>query len=217
MIRVLLVDDQSIVREGLSSLLQTHPDLKVVGEAENSQVAVEQAIALQPDVILMDIRMPIMDGVASIRMIQKQAPKIKILVLTTFDDDQYVTEAISHGAQGYLLKDTPSTELAQAIRLVNKGYSQMGPGILAKVMNNSSLQPKPDAIVHIPPEFAQLTTREKEVLQLIATGHNNKEIATQLYITERTVKNHVNSILRSLDLRDRTQAAIFANSFRPRS
>jgi DNA-binding NarL/FixJ family response regulator len=164
MIRVLLVDDQSIVREGLSSLLQTHPDLKVVGEAENGQVAVEQAIALQPDVILMDIRMPIMDGVASIRMIQKQAPKIKILVLTTFDDDQYVTEAISHGAQGYLLKDTPSTELAQAIRLVNKGYSQMGPGILAKVMNNSSLQPKPDAIANIPPEFAQLTTREKEVV-----------------------------------------------------
>jgi DNA-binding NarL/FixJ family response regulator len=132
MIRVLLVDDQSIVREGLSSLLQTHPDLEIVGEAENGQVAVEQAIALQPDVILMDIRMPIMDGVAAIRMLQQQAPEIKILVLTTFDDDQYVTKAISHGAQGYLLKDTPSTELAQAIRSVNKGYSQMGPGLLAK-------------------------------------------------------------------------------------
>ncbi|MGL5938985.1 MAG: response regulator [Waterburya sp.] len=211
MIHVLLVDDQSIVREGLSSLLQTHPDLEVVGEAENGQVAVEQAITLKPDVILMDIRMPIMDGVAAIRIIQEQAPKIKILVLTTFDDDQYVTQAIAHGAQGYLLKDTPSAELAQAIRLVNKGYSQMGPGLLAKAINNSSLQPKPDAIA----EFAQLTTREKEVLQLIATGHSNKEIATKLYITERTVKNHVNSILRSLDLRDRTQAAIFANSFRP--
>ncbi|MGL4881011.1 MAG: response regulator [Waterburya sp.] len=211
MIRVLLVDDQSIIREGLSSLLQTHPDLEVVGEAENGQVAVEQAITLKPDVILMDIRMPIMDGVAAIRIIQEQVPKIKILVLTTFDDDQYVTQAIAHGAQGYLLKDTPSAELAQAIRLVNKGYSQMGPGLLAKAINNSSLQPKPDAIA----EFAQLTTREKEVLQLIATGHSNKEIATKLYITERTVKNHVNSILRSLDLRDRTQAAIFANSFRP--
>jgi DNA-binding NarL/FixJ family response regulator len=213
MIRVLLVDDQSIVREGLSSLLQTHPDLEIVGEAENGQVAVEQAIALQPDVILMDIRMPIMDGVAAIRMLQQQAPEIKILVLTTFDDDQYVTKAISHGAQGYLLKDTPSTELAQAIRSVNKGYSQMGPGLLAKAMNNSSLPPKPDVIAHIPTEFAQLTTREKEVLQLIATGHNNKEIATQLYITERTVKNHVNSILRSLNLRDRTQAAILANKY----
>ncbi len=215
MIRVLLVDDQSIVREGLSSLLQTHPDLEIVGEAENGQSAVEQAIALQPDVILMDIRMPIMDGVAAIRILQKQAPKIKILVLTTFDDDQYVTQAIAHGAQGYLLKDTPSAELAQAIRLVNKGYSQMGPGLLAKAMNNSSLPPKPDAISSIPPEFALLTIREKEVLQLIATGHSNKEIAAKLYITERTVKNHVNSILRSLDLRDRTQAAIFANSFQP--
>ncbi len=215
MIRVLLVDDQSIVREGLSSLLQTHSDLEVVSEAENGQVAVEQAIALQPDVILMDIRMPIMDGIAAIRILKSQAPKIKILVLTTFDDDRYVTQAIAHGAQGYLLKDTPSAELAQAIRLLNKGYSQMGPGLLAKAMNNSSLQQKSNAIADIPAEFAQLTTREKEVLQLIATGHSNKEIATKLYITERTVKNHVNSILRSLDLRDRTQAAIFANSFRP--
>lgn len=215
MIRVLLVDDQSIVREGLSSLLQTHPDLEVVGEAENGQVAVERSLSLRPDVVLMDIRMPIMDGVAAIRILQEQAPEIKILVLTTFDDDRYVTQAIAHGAQGYLLKDTPSAELAQAIRLLNKGYSQMGPGLLAKAMNNSSLQQKPDAIADIPAEFAQLTTREKEVLQLIATGHSNKEIATKLYITERTVKNHVNSILRSLDLRDRTQAAIFANSFRP--
>ena len=215
MIRVLLVDDQSIVREGLSSLLQTHPDLEVVGEAENGQVAVERSLSLRPDVVLMDIRMPIMDGVAAIRILQEQAPEIKILVLTTFDDDQYVTQAIAHGAQGYLLKDTPSAELAQAIRLLNKGYSQMGPGLLAKAMNNSSLQQKSNAIADIPAEFAQLTTREKEVLQLIATGHSNKEIATKLYITERTVKNHVNSILRSLDLRDRTQAAIFANSFRP--
>lgn len=213
MIHVLLVDDQSIVREGLSSLLQTHPDLEVVGEAENGQVAVEQAISLQPDVILMDIRMPIVDGIAAIRILQKQAPEIKILVLTTFDDDRYVTQAIAHGAQGYLLKDTPSAELAQAIRLVNKGYSQMGPGLLAKAMNNFSLQPQPDAIVDIPPQFAQLTAREKEVLQLIASGHNNKEIATKLYIAERTVKNHVNSILRSLELRDRTQAAILANKY----
>ncbi|WP_319423003.1 response regulator transcription factor [Pleurocapsa sp. FMAR1] len=215
MIRVLLVDDQSIVREGLSSLLQTHPDLEVVGEAENGQIAIERSLSLQPDVVLMDIRMPIMDGVAAIRILQEQAPEIKILVLTTFDDDEYVTQAIAYGAQGYLLKDTPSAELAQAIRLLNKGYSQMGPGLLAKAMNNSSIQQKPDAIANIPAEFALLTTREKEVLQLIATGHSNKEIAVKLYITERTVKNHVNSILRSLDLRDRTQAAIFANSFRP--
>ena len=206
-IRLLLVDDQSIVREGLSSLLQTQPDIEVVGEAENGRVAIERAIALQPDVILMDIRMPVMDGVAAIRILKQEMPAIKILVLTTFDDDRYVTEAIAHGAQGYLLKDTPSTELAQAIRLVNKGYSQMGPGLLAKAVNRAPVSKL------LPPEWERLTSREKEVLQLIATGYSNKEIATELYITERTVKNHVNSILRSLDLRDRTQAAIFAHKY----
>ena len=206
MIRVLLVDDQSIVREGLSSLLQTQSDLEIVGEAENGKLAVERSLSLQPDVVLMDIRMPIIDGVAATRMLQEQAPEIKILVLTTFDDDEYVTQAIAAGAQGYLLKDTPSAELAQAIRLVNKGYSQMGPGILAKIMH----QPQTPTPETLPPELAQLTSRETEVLKLIATGHSNKEIAAQLYISERTVKNHVNSILRSLDLRDRTQAAIFA-------
>lgn len=214
MIRVLLVDDQSIIREGLSSLLQTQPDIEVVGEAENGKVAIEKSLTLHPDVVLMDIRMPVMDGLAAIRSLVQEAPEIKILVLTTFDDDQYVTQAIAFGAQGYLLKDTPSAELAQAIRAVNKGYSQMGPGLLAKAMKHPSPPAKPDAIAaNIPAKFTQLTTREKEVLQLIATGHSNKEIAAQLYITERTVKNHVNSILRSLNLRDRTQAAIFANSF----
>ena len=205
MIRILLVDDQSIVREGLSSLLQTHDDLEVVAEAENGKVAIEQAIALQPDIILMDIRMPVMDGVAAIKVLAKDAPEIKILVLTTFDDDEYVSKAIAFGASGYLLKDTPSKELARAIRAVNKGYSQIGPGLLAKAVQHSD--PSPPAL---PPQLTQLTTRETEVLRLIASGYNNKEIAAQLYITERTVKNHVNSILRSLELRDRTQAAIFA-------
>ena len=206
MIRLLLVDDQSLVREGLASLLQTQSDLEIVGEAENGQVAIEQAIALQPDVILMDIRMPVMDGVAAIRILKEQAPDIKILVLTTFDDDRYVTQAIAHGAQGYLLKDTPSAELAQAIRLVNKGYSQMGPGLLAKAVDRD----RHPVSKPLSPELEKLTAREKEVLQLIAKGYSNKEIAAELYITERTVKNHVNSILRSLNLRDRTQAAIFA-------
>ena len=213
MIRLLLVDDQSIVREGLSSLLQTQSDLEVVGEAENGKVAVEQSLTLKPDVVLMDIRMPVMDGVAAIEILKQQAPEIKILVLTTFDDDEYVVRAMAHGADGYLLKDTPSKELAQAIRSVNQGYTQMGPGLFAKTMTNHlehSNNTEPDSI---PPELAQLTPREREVLQAIATGHSNKEIAKQLYITERTVKNHVNSILRSLDLRDRTQAAIFAHKY----
>ena len=206
MIRVLLVDDQSIVREGLSSLLQTQPDLEIVGEAENGRIAVEKAIAMQPDVILMDIRMPVMDGIAAIRVIKQQVPAIEILVLTTFDEDEYVVRAMNYGAQGYLLKDTPSVQLAQAIRSVSQGYTQMGPGLFAKT--NSTLQQST-----VPPELEQLTEREKEVLKLIATGYSNKEIAAELYITERTVKNHVNSILRSLDLRDRTQAALFAYEY----
>ena len=206
MIRILLVDDQSIVREGLASLLETQPDLEIVGEAENGKIAVERSLILKPDVILMDIRMPVMDGVAAIKALSQQAPEIKILVLTTFDDDEYVTQAIACGAKGYLLKDTPSVELAQAIRTVNRGYTQLAPGLLEKAISN----PVPTTI---PSELAQLTSREKEVLQLIAKGYNNKEIAAQLYITERTVKNHVNSILRRLNLRDRTQAAIFANKF----
>lgn len=206
MIRILLVDDQSIVREGLASLLETQPDLEIVGEAENGKIAVERSLILKPDVILMDIRMPVMDGVAAIKALSQQAPEIKILVLTTFDDDEYVTQAIACGAKGYLLKDTPSVELAQAIRTVDRGYTQLAPGLLEKAISN----PVP---ITIPSELAQLTSREKEVLQLIAKGYNNKEIAAQLYITERTVKNHVNSILRRLNLRDRTQAAIFANKF----
>ena len=213
MIRLLLVDDQSIVREGLSSLLQTQSDLEIVGEAENGKVAVERSLTLKPDVVLMDIRMPVMDGVAAIEILKQQAPEIKILVLTTFDDDEYVVRAMAHGADGYLLKDTPSIELAQAIRSINQGYTQMGPGLFAKAMTNHSEQPENTETDLIPPELANLTPRELEVLQLIATGHSNREIAEQLYITERTVKNHVNSILRSLNLRDRTQAAIFAHKY----
>ena len=207
MIRILLVDDQSIVREGLASLLETQPDLEIVGEAENGKIAIERSLKLKPDVILMDVRMPVMDGVAAIRVLSQQAPKIKILVLTTFDDDEYVTQAIAYGAKGYLLKDTPSVELAQAIRTINQGYTQLAPGLLEKAITSERNS------TTIPSELAQLTSRETEVLQLIAKGYNNKEIAAELYITERTVKNHVNSILRRLNLRDRTQAAILANKF----
>ena len=207
MIRVLLVDDQSIVREGLCSLLQAKQDIEVVGEAENGKLGVEQALTLQPDVVLMDVRMPIMDGVAATRNLQQKAPNIKVLVLTTFDDDDYITQAMKFGAKGYLLKDTPSEELAQTIRAVNKGYTQMGPGLFEKVITAIPS-------VEVPPELEQLTPREKEVLQLIAKGLNNREIAENLFISERTVKNHVNSILSRLNLRDRTQAAIFASSLR---
>ena len=205
-IKILLVDDQSIVREGLASLLALQPDLEIVGEAENGKVAVEQAKMLQPDLVLMDLRMPIMDGIAASKILIEQVPASKILVLTTFDDDELVSQAIANGAKGYLLKDTPSNELAQAIRTVNQGYSQMSPGILAK-----ALQPNPPLEKNLNDNsaIADLTDREQEVLEQIAQGYNNREIAQNLFITERTVKNHINHILRTLDLRDRTQAAIF--------
>jgi DNA-binding NarL/FixJ family response regulator len=207
MIQLLLVDDQGIIREGLRSLLEAKTDLQIVGEAENGQIAVELALSLKPDVVLMDVRMPIMDGVAATRALTEKAPDIKVLVLTTFDDDEYVTQAIRCGAKGYLLKDTPSTELADAIRAVHKGYTQFGPGLIEKTLGGSPPSVEP------PSEFAQLTPREQEVLQLIAKGCSNREIAEQLYISERTVKNHVNSVLRRLNLRDRTQVAILASKW----
>jgi DNA-binding NarL/FixJ family response regulator len=212
MIKVLLVDDQSLIRQGLKALLELEPDLEIVGEAENGEIAVNLVAQLQPDVILMDIRMPIMDGVAATREIQQRFADKKILVLTTFDDDEYITAALKHGAMGYLLKDTPSEELAVAIRAVHKGYTQLGPGIVKKLLNqfpnNRQIQPQP-----VPPSLAELTPREKEVLKLIATGASNREIAQLLYISEGTVKNHVTNILNRLNLRDRTQAAIIANTF----
>lgn len=223
MIKILLVDDQGIIREGLRSLLQAKPDLEIVGEAANGQIAVEQALALQPDVVLMDVRMPVMDGVAATLALHRQAPDIKVLVLTTFDDDDYIAASMRHGARGYLLKDTPSDELAEAIRAVHKGYTQLGPGLFDKIRGAPSTLAVPapaTAPNTITPqaELSSLTPRENEVLQLIAAGYSNREIAQALYISERTVKNHVNSILSRLNLRDRTQAAIFAMSLqRPES
>lgn len=162
MIRVLLVDDQSLIRQGLRALLELDSEMQVVGEAENGQTAIDLVKKLQPDVVLMDIRMPVTDGVAATRKICQEFPHIKILVLTTFDDDEYVTAAINFGAMGYLLKDTPSEELAVAIRAVHKGYTQLGPGIVKKLLNKfppdaSSQPPTPQAL-------QELTPRETEVL-----------------------------------------------------
>lgn len=214
MIRVLLVDDQSLIRQGLRALLELEPDLQVVGEAENGQMALQQVQSLQPDVVLLDVRMPVMDGVAATRAIGQQFPGVKVLVLTTFDEDEYVTQALQHGAAGYLLKDTPSEELAQAIRAIYKGYTQLSPGILQKIIAKIQ-QPIDAPTANLPPGFADLTPREREVLKLIAQGASNREIAQTLYISEGTVKNHVTSILGRLNLRDRTQAAIFAQTILP--
>ena len=213
MIQVLLVDDQSLIRQGLTALLELESDIEIVGQAENGDIALKLLAELNPDVVLMDMRMPIMDGVAATREIKTHFPEVKVLVLTTFDDDEYVQSALQNGAMGYLLKDTPSEELAIAIRAVNKGYTQLGPGIVKKLMTQFAVSDNHPSSPPPPANLVELTPREKEVLLLIVQGDSNKEIAQKLYISEGTVKNHVTNILNRLGLRDRTQAAIFANSF----
>ncbi len=209
MIRILLVDDQHIIRQGLKSMLESNDDMQVIGEAENGQRAIEQIAALQPDVVLMDIRMPVMDGVAATQAIVHRYPMAKVLVLTTFDDDEYVSQAMRSGAKGYLLKDIEPDDLALAVRTIQKGHTQLGPGLFEKAFTPVTL---PSVPANPPPEFDQLTPRELEVLRLIASGANNREIAQALFLSEHTVKNYVTNILSHLNLRDRTQAALLAHS-----
>jgi DNA-binding NarL/FixJ family response regulator len=219
MIRILLVEDQEIVRRGLKTLLETKKDLRVIDEAEHGQMAIDRLLALQaeaalPDVILMDIRMPIMDGVAATEIICRQFSQAKILILTTFDDTHYVSEALRFGAKGYLLKDTPAAELAEAIRSVHRGYTQFGPGILEKMIAQVPVAPtEPEPTVTPPPGLTELTTREREVLRRVAAGESNREIAHALFLSEGTVRNHITRILTRLNLRDRTQAAILATAW----
>lgn len=209
MIRLLLVDDQQLICQGLKAMLALEPDLAVVGIAENGEVAVAQVASLQPDVVLMDVRMPVMDGRAATRIICNQFPRVKVLVLSTFDDDRYITDSMHAGASGYLLKDMPSEELAQAIRLVNRGYTQMGPGLMEKLVAKLPANPiePPKRSIAI-----ALTPREEEVLRLIGIGATNREIAQRLFISEGTVKTHVNHLLNRLTLRNRSQLAIYAHS-----
>ena len=213
MIYLLLVDDQSLICEGLKAMLTLEPDLQVVGTADNGETAIEQVAALQPDVVLMDVRMPVMDGREATRIITQQFPNIKVLVLSTFDDDEYIKQSMRAGAKGYLLKDMPSEELAQAIRLVHRGYSQLGPGLMEKLISDvpDSVPVAPEVV---PQELTHLTPREQDVLHLISSGTTNREIAEQLYITEGTVKTHVTHLLNRLSLKNRSQLAIYANSVR---
>jgi DNA-binding NarL/FixJ family response regulator len=205
MIRVLLVDDQDLFRQGLASLLDLEEDLQVVGQAMHGKDAIAQASRLQPDVILMDVRMPICDGVEATRDIHQRFPWIRILVLTTFDEDEYIWKSLQAGALGYLLKSTPSGQLADAIRTLHQGYSQLGPTIAPKVFAQINPPSPPKA------EFQPLLSdRELEVLTLLGQGKNNREIAQTLHLTEGTVKNHITRILCQLGVRDRTQAALWA-------
>ncbi|MEO0518733.1 MAG: response regulator transcription factor [Cyanobacteria bacterium P01_A01_bin.116] len=211
MIRLLLADDQAIIRQGLKNLLELNNDFEVVGEANNGKVALEQAAALRPDVVLMDLRMPVMDGIAATYEIVAKFPEIKVLVLTTFDEDDSVGKAIQAGAIGYLLKDTEPDALAQAVRAVSKGYTQLSPGLLSKAIAHAAAPAPSVQEVEAQAALDNLTSREKEVLSLISDGLSNREIATTLFLSENTVKNHVSSILSQLGLRDRTQAAILFN------
>jgi DNA-binding NarL/FixJ family response regulator len=199
-LKLLLVDDQPLIRRGLKALFKTEPSVAVIAEAENGHGAIEACESALPDVVLMDIRMPQMDGVAATGQLRVKFPTVKVLILTTFDDRDYVTQALHQGAAGYLLKDTPLEELIAAIHLVHKGYTQLAPGIAQKLLE-----------VSVPPvtPSPELTPREWEILTLIAQGASNREIAQQLYISEKTVKNHITSLLGRLELRDRTQAAIW--------
>jgi DNA-binding NarL/FixJ family response regulator len=209
-IRVLLVDDQALFREGLETLLSVHDDIQVVGQASNGQEAVEVAAKVQPDVVLMDVRMPVLDGVRATRLLKQALPKCRVIVLTTFDDDEYVFDALRTGAVGYLLKDVASARLVEAIRATARGESILEPSVAAKVIAEftrvSSMVPSAQMEQLVEP----LSERELEILAWIARGHSNKEIASQLFIAEGTVKNHVTHILGKLGVRDRTQAALKA-------
>ncbi|MFC6081228.1 response regulator [Sphaerisporangium aureirubrum] len=202
-VRVLVVDDQELVREGIASLLGIQAGITVVGTAADGGGAVEAVLTLNPDVVLMDVRMPGMDGVEAAAVLRRQAPGCRVIMLTTFDDEEYVVQALQAGACGYLLKDLPAARLAEAVRLAHAGVTQIDSSVADRLATTlrSPGSPAP---------AATLTPRETEVLRLIATGSTNREIASRLYLSEGTVKNHISRILTRLGLRDRTQAAVYA-------
>ncbi|MCP4164494.1 MAG: response regulator transcription factor [Chloroflexi bacterium] len=209
MIQLMLVDDQRLMRDGLRTLLELEEDFEVVGEAENGQQALDLYERLQPDVVMMDIRMPLMDGVEATRHLHEQWPEAQVIILTTFDDDEYVFEGLRAGARGYLLKAVSSAELAEAIRTVAAGGALIDPSVTRKVVAEfarmaPSTRPTQQELVE------PLSDRELDVLRLLAEGFTNKEIAQRLFLAEGTVKNYVTSILGKIGARDRTQAALRA-------
>jgi DNA-binding NarL/FixJ family response regulator len=208
-IRVLLVDDQALVRVGFRMILDAESEVEVVGEAGDGAEAVEAVRRLSPDVVLMDVRMPVLDGIAATREILRDGAGPNILILTTFDLDEYVYEALRAGASGFLLKDTPPEELVEAIRVVSRGDALLSPSITRRVIEEFVRHP-PDSVRRVPDELSELTARELEILRLVARGLSNAEIAKEAFVSETTVKTHVARILMKLRLRDRVQAVVFA-------
>jgi DNA-binding NarL/FixJ family response regulator len=208
-IRILLVDDQRLMREGLRILLELEPDLKIVGEATDGQSALEAYAELKPDVVLMDVRMPGMDGVEATWRLHERWPEARVIILTTFDDDEYVFEGLRAGARGYLLKDVSGHDLADAVRTVAAGGALIEPSVARKVVAEFARMAPPvrpaDAGLAEP-----LSEREEEILRLVARGLSNREIADRLCLAPGTVKNYVTTILQKLGARDRTQAALRA-------
>jgi DNA-binding NarL/FixJ family response regulator len=204
--KVLICDDQSIVRDGLEMLLQLEPDIDVVGTAEDGATAVDMVTQNCPDLILMDIKMPVMNGIEATRQITTKYPQVKILVLTTYDDEEWLSTAIQAGASGYLLKDTPRDEIIKAIKGTLAGKTYVDPSVAGKLIRQAfSHQTQPATLI-----TNKLTEREIGVLRLLAKGLNNRDIADRLFLSEGTVRNHVSSILSKLDVADRTQAAVIA-------
>ena len=209
MIRILLADDQALFREALRMLISSQSDLEIVGEASNGSEAIQLAESFHPNVVLMDLQMPVMNGVAATRHLHSQQPDCRVIALTTFDTDEYVFDCLRAGAVGYLLKDAPSETLFAAIRAAARGESFLQPSVTTRVLaefTRLSDQPPVSSSTLVEP----LSDREREILRLITRGSSNREIAEALFITEGTVKNHVTNILSKLDVRDRTQAALKA-------
>lgn len=210
--RILIVDDQALVRAGFRTILGAEPDLEIVGEAANGQQAVEEATRLRPDVTVMDIRMPVMDGLSATRALQQlgdAAPRV--LILTTFSEDQYVFDALRSGASGFLLKESSPDDIAEAVRVVARGESMLAPAVTSRLIEAFvDLAPQNSQAAVAEQQLAFLTPRERDVLHLVARGLSNTEIAGRLYVGESTVKTHVSAVFAKLHLRDRVQAAIFA-------
>jgi DNA-binding NarL/FixJ family response regulator len=207
-IRVLVVDDQALVRAGFVKLLEPEPDLRVVGEASDGSQAIEAAARARPDVVLMDIRMPRLDGIEATRRIRAGQAAPRVLILTTYDLDEYVFDALKAGASGFLLKDAPADQLLAGIRVVAAGDALLAPQVTRRLIEEFASRPTPPR--DGPVELAELTAREREILTLIARGLNNSEIADDLVLGESTVKTHVGNILSKLRLRDRVQAVVLA-------